>query len=214
VRPVDELIAAADSAWPDIQALAQSSPYPVELLATDGERGRECLAQVQVTTRSWLGAVVFHSGGILVDHGWLRVFGSGAAGRGLVDVTTATEASEAGMLVGVDVLGGLFSWAPSTPEATPTIHYFGPDTLEWQDLECGYRQWLGSMLTGFLTQFYSSLRWPGWEREVADCPLDRGIHTVPPPSTVEGRDLGRASRRPVPMTELTSHYAGIQWQVH
>ena len=38
------------------------------------------------------------------------------------------------MVVGQDVLGGVFAWAQSGPEAAPTLHYFGPDTLEWQDL--------------------------------------------------------------------------------
>jgi Protein of unknown function DUF2625 len=212
VRPIDDLIAADDSAWPDIQAAAHSSPYPVELLPVEAGRGRECLAKVQVTTRSWLGAVVFYTGGMLIDHGWLRVFGSGDVERTLVDIVTANERVTGGLLVSVDVLGGLFSWASTADSTAPTIQYFAPESLEWEDLECGYQQWLSSMLSGSVSEFYSTLRWSGWEEEVSGCPLDRGIHTLPPPFTVKGKDLDRASRRPVPMTELTSLYAGIEWQ--
>jgi hypothetical protein len=210
MRPVGELI-SDDPAWPDIEAAAHGSPVPVELLPADAAQARQCLAHVQVTTRSWLGAIVFHTGGILVDHGWLRVFGSGDVGRRFVDIATANAANTDGLLVGVDVLGGLFSWEPSQTQAGPTIHYFGPDTLEWQDLECGYQHWLSSMLAGAIDEFYSSLRWPGWPAEVAECPLDRGINVVPPLFTREGKDPTRVSRRPIPMTELTSLYAGVRW---
>ena len=118
-----------------------------------------------------------------------------------------------GTLVGVDVLGGQFSWAQASPDALPTIHYFGPDTLDWQDLKRGYTDWLYSALTGSLEQFYESLRWPGWAAEVEACPLNQGIHTSPPPWTVEGKDLATASRKPISMTELTNLYTGTTWQL-
>lgn len=53
----------------------------------------------------------------------------------------------------------------------------------------------------------------GWVAEVAACPLDRGIHTWPPPSTVEGQNLATASRKPISMTELTNFLAGTTWKL-
>jgi hypothetical protein len=213
VRSLDDLITTDDPAWPAILGYVDAAPYPVELLPADPEQARSCLHKVQVTTRSWLGAVVLNTGGILIDHGWLRVLGSGNTERSLADIATANPAEPAETLVAVDVLGGQFIWGRSAAERPPTIHYFGPDTLDWQDLEVGYQGWLYSALTGSLDQFYETLRWPGWEAEVAACPLNQGINTYPPPFTVEGKDLATASRKPVSMTELTSYYAATAWQL-
>ena len=37
----------------------------------------DVLLEIQVTTRSPLGALAYETGGVLVDHGWLRFLGSG-----------------------------------------------------------------------------------------------------------------------------------------
>ncbi|WP_089329491.1 DUF2625 family protein [Actinomadura meyerae] len=192
------------SAWDEVLAAAQRAPYPVTMLAPDAERAHNCLEMLGITTRSWLGAVVAHTGGICIDHGWLRVLGSGA--DGLPDVTVEADPASRRLVVGYDVLGGQFAWAPAAPGAPPTIQYFGPDDLDWLDLEQGYADWLYAILAGSLTQFYETLRWPGWETEVAALPLSEGIHAWPPPSTVEGQDLSKVSRKAVPMAELVSFH--------
>jgi uncharacterized protein DUF2625 len=87
------------------------------------------------------------------------------------------------------------------PGTAPTIRYFGPDTLEWQDLEFGYGQWLSAMLTGSVTGFYDTLHWPGWEDEVSAITLGQGIATFPPPWSREGKDLSTVSRRPLSLAE-------------
>ena len=198
-------------AWTEILAAIEAAPYPVRSLPPDAERAERCLAALGITTRSWLGAVVAHTGGICVDHGWLRVLGSGA--DGLPDITAEADPESRRLVVAYDVLGGQFAWVPAGPGAPPTIHYFGPDDLGWQDLEQGYADWLYAVLAGSLTRFYSTLRWPGWEAEVAAVGLDEGIHTWPPPSTVEGRDLSQASRQAVPMQQLVSFHRDMARQL-
>ncbi len=198
LRPVEE------SAWAEVSAAVGVSPYPVTVLPADPVRAARCLQVLGVTTRSWLGAVVTHSGGLVVDHGWLRVLGSG--GAGLLDVLAEADPSAGGLIVGYDVLGGQFAWVPARSGVPPTVHYFAPDDLGWQDLGQGYADWLYAVLAGSLTWFYDTLRWPGWESEVAAVPLDCGIHTWPPPFTVEGKDLSVASRKVIPFTELVSFH--------
>src|SRR5258708_299828 len=107
------------------------------MLPAEPQRARDTLYPAEVTVRSYLGAVIFPTGGILVDHGWLRILGSGDAARGLVDFATANPdpANTPGVLIAVDVLGGQFAWAPSEPAKPPTVHYFAPDSLEWEDSE-------------------------------------------------------------------------------
>jgi hypothetical protein len=185
------------AAWDEIGHAIEAAPYPVDVLPVDADHARRCLATLEVTTRSWLGAVVANSGGLLIDHGWLRVLGSGHGG--LPDVLAGADPVSGWLLVAHDILGGQFAWIRAHPDAPPTVHYFGPDDLAWQDLRNGYADWLHAMLSGATTRFYETLRWPGWPAEVAAVPLDHGIHTFPPPSTVEGKDLSRVSRRAVPL---------------
>ncbi|HEX6968396.1 MAG TPA: DUF2625 family protein [Micromonosporaceae bacterium] len=192
------------AAWDEIGEAIRAAPYPVTVLPPNHQRAPECLTTLEITTRSWLGAVVANTGGILVDHGWLRVLGSGYGE--LPDVLMDIDPATRWLTVAVDVLGGQYCWFQAAPDRPPTIHYFGPDELEWLDTEHGYGSWLSAVLSGLLTGFYETLRWPGWETEVAALSLSQGIHTFPPPFTVEGRNLAEASRAAVPMAELISFH--------
>jgi len=191
-----------ESSWVEVSAAMAAAPYPVRVLPPDPARSRECLARLEITTRSWLGAVVAYSGGLLVDHGWLRVLGGGSAE--LPGVAVDAQPGPAGLLVGHDVLGGQFGWTRTEPGTPPTVHYFAPDDLEWQDLELGYAEWLAAMLAGSMTRFYETLRWPGWESEVGALSPAQGLSTLPPPWTAEGKDLATVSRKAISLPELVS----------
>lgn len=160
------------SAWDEVEAAIAAAPYPVRALPPDPDRARAGLALLGISTATWLGAVVVNTGGLLVDHGWLRVLGSG--GEGLPDVTAEADPEMGGLIVAYDVLGGQFAWVPARPGTRPTVHHFGPPNLTWVDLRQGYADWLNAVLAGALTRFYDAVRWPGWEREVGALPADRG----------------------------------------
>lgn len=76
MRELSELIDVEEPAWPELREIVGAGPVSVEVLPADGGLGKASLLQLQVTARSYLGAVVLHCGGLLVDDGWLRVFGS------------------------------------------------------------------------------------------------------------------------------------------
>jgi hypothetical protein len=199
------------SAWDEVSAAVAAAPYPVEVLPAEPARASACLAALEITTRSWLGAVVANTGGMLVGHGWLRVLGSGHAG--LPDVAGESDPRQGLVVIGYDVLGGQYAWARGQPGARPTVHYFGPDDLGWLDLEQGYADWLYAVLSGSLTRFYDTLRWPGWEAEVAALALDQAISAWPPPFTKEGKDLSVVSRQAVPLAEAVSLYQDMARQL-
>lgn len=156
-----------------------------------------------MTTRSWLGAVVHRSGGLVIDHGWLRVLGSGNDEHRLASLSQVNDNVAGGVIVAQDVLGGQFAWMPESSGGS-TIWYLAPDTLRWQNCERGYGAWLAAMIGGAITEFYESLRWPGWAEEVDACPLDQAINILPPLWTKEGKEPALVSRRPISMSEAMS----------
>ncbi|WP_327360124.1 DUF2625 family protein [Streptomyces sp. NBC_01296] len=76
MRGIDELVNVDDPAWPELEGILKASSVPVQVLPGDINEGRRCLLQMQVIGRSVLGALALHTGGFLVDNGWLRVFGA------------------------------------------------------------------------------------------------------------------------------------------
>src|SRR5689334_7723541 len=77
MRTLEELTAVEDPAWPQLQQWFSEATNRVDVLPPSEARRAEALVETQVTTRSILGGVVFETGGLLIDSGWLRVLGSG-----------------------------------------------------------------------------------------------------------------------------------------
>jgi hypothetical protein len=219
MRELSQLIDVEEPAWPELRETLDASPVSVEVLPSDGDLGRASILQLQVTARSYLGAVVLHCGGLLVDDGWLRVFGSPVSGAahgvpGLARVNqfpgTFDPAwrPETGLVVAHDVLGGAFALnaaAPASadrPGAPGEVVYFAPDSLRWEALGVGHSTWLAWLVSGALDEFYADLRWPGWKEEVLALNSAQGLSLFPPLWSAEARHISATSRRAVPMREL------------
>ncbi|WP_268219356.1 DUF2625 family protein [Streptomyces sp. EMB24] len=220
MREVDELMNVDDPAWPLLLQELSGSDVPVEVLPGDAATGRTSLLQLQVSARSSLGAIALNSGGLVVDSGWLRIFGSpGSAdierlpGLGEINKMPSTFDPAwrpgAGLIVAHDVLGGVFALNGGDPSAAGRpgepgeIIYFAPDSLDWEGLGAGHSAWLSSMLFGGLREFYGSLRWDGWRSEVSALTGRQGLAFFPPLWSAEARqDLPATSRRAVPMAQL------------
>ena len=151
MRDIESLVAVDNPAWPHLQqALAESD---TAVLPVDPEQGRRSLWELQVTAASAMGAVALHTGGIVVDHGWVRLYGGGsehlpsiAEANGLGGSVSAPPGE---LVVGHDVLGGLFAIDGGALGVAPgEVCYFGSDTLEWDGLGGGYSAFLLAALAG------------------------------------------------------------------
>jgi len=204
VRSYRELL-SSEPAWPDLEAAIRASGRAT-VLPRDDDAARACLEALQVTTRSTLGAIAHETGGVLVDHGWLRMFGCGhpRLRRALVAWNAELEVPVSELLfVADDVVGGAFAINAGLLEGTPgNVFYFSPDTLAWEDTELGHTDFVQWALDGDLAQYYENLRWPGWEADVAALDGDHAFHLHPPPWTAEGADVSKVSRRAVPALEV------------
>lgn len=198
-----ELVSADEDALPLIKQWVNESPYPVNILECDAKVGQRVLHNLQISTRSPLGSIGYHTGGLLVDNSWLRILGAGCdqlprsldTWNGIGDADGARCAN--GMLVADDVIGGFFAWF-NEPQ---TIHYLSPDTASWENLELGYTEWLQSILGPGLNDFYGDLRWEGWQNEISDLSADSGIF-IYPPLFADGPSISERSRKAVPVIEL------------
>lgn len=208
-RTLDELISAEEPAWPEVCTWIRQATNHVEVLpVVDGQAG-PALLELQVTTRSPMGAIVFESGGLLVDHGWVRILGSGHPrlprtlpswnrGRTWVD----HESPPALLLVADDVLGGQFAInGGAFPSKPGNVWYFAPDTLDWEDLEMGYSDFVWWALTGDLAKFYETSRWPNWQIDVEALNGDQGF-AVYPFLWAEGESVAKRCREVVPAASL------------
>jgi hypothetical protein len=208
-KTLPELLERADPAWPEVQRAVADSQGRARILPTTRERGERTLVAVQYTTRSFLGAIAYESGGLVVDHGWLRILGAGGPemATSLVSVNrlepNPTLAPDAvGFIVAIDVLGGIFVInTGDLPGPLGQVFYLEPDTLEWLDLERPYSGFVQWALAGDLQMFYANLRWPGWQQDLAALPLDQGLHVMPP-LFAKPDPAFPTSRRAIPIDEL------------
>lgn len=213
MRQLSELL-SDEPAWPLVESWIAEAVNDVRVLPTDRERSEETLHLLQVTTRSPMGAIALETGGLLVDHGWIRVLGAGgqamssslASWNGL-HATREIEPIENALVVANDAVGGLFALnGGAFAGESGSVFYFAPDTLDWLDTTMGYSGFLEWACAGDLARFYEELRWEGWEDDAAQASADQGFALYPPPFTKEGKPLEQASRRLVPIFELCSHY--------
>ena len=165
----------SEDGWDLVTGWIRQATVPVEPIAADDARREAALEQLEISTRSPLGAIVRRTAGLSVDNGWLRILGAGGSER-LRDGVNEWSERTGLLIVGHDVAGGFFSW-----DEERGVLYHAPDTREVEDLGGrAYSAWLESMLTGNLAKFYASERWPGWEAVTRELPGDQGLRDREP----------------------------------
>jgi hypothetical protein len=195
-----ELINADDPAMPIVREWISRAVRPVEILVPSSSRDN-VLVQMQVTTRSPMGAVAYETGGILIDRGWLRVLGSGHPRLTRTLPGWNMNRGVGFYLVADDAVGGFFAInGGALGGDLKNLYYFASDTLRWEPLNFGYSASLEWACTGKYDVFCHALRWPGWEVDVAAVQGDRCLITWPPLWTKEGHGPS-AHRANVPVEE-------------
>jgi hypothetical protein len=192
-----------DPAWPDVLQWIKAATNTVELLPADQERRDDIRRAVGVSLESALGAVIHETGGILVDHGWLRILGSGSP-----RLPRVARPDRRWILIADDAVGGFFALHP--PEGK--VRYLAPDTLEWEDLGIGYSAWLRWCLSEDSARFSIDYRGVEWRRQVASLAPHQCFHIAPPPFT-EGPPFPDRSWKAVPVSEIYEMTLDFQKQL-
>ncbi|MFN0119467.1 MAG: DUF2625 domain-containing protein [Blastocatellia bacterium] len=215
MRTSTELINHADPAWPLLRSWIHEATNHVEILPARDPDCAEALAATQVSTQSTMGALVYETGGLLIDHGWVRILGSGHprlprslpawnAGRTVME----PEQPPPFLLVADDAIGGFFAInAGGLGMALRNVCYFPPDRLAWEDLGRGYSAFIHWIFSANLDAFYEGSRWPGWVNDVRALDGDKA-YSIYPPLFAQGPPVGERSRKAVPIAELYGLYLG------
>ena len=221
MRTVDELINRTEPRWTVVKQWIDSAKNKVEILPVDTLKAKDALYKTQVTTRSVMGAIVYSSGGILIDDGWIRILGSGSSRmhRTLPDWNKGKAFNEFGeppafFLVADDAAGGYFAINyGSFGKDVESIYYLSPDDLQWEPLKMNYEDFIWFCFTGDLKKFYTGIRWNSWQKDVQSLKADEVFHIFPPLWSKEGKDVEKSLKKPVPAEELFSYTLQLRKQM-
>jgi len=209
MRSVDELINKSEPAWTFVKQWIVSAKNKVEVLSADTAKAKEALYKIQVTTRSPMGAVIYMTGGIMVDNGWIRILGSGnpKLTRSLPEWNKGKTLANFGeqvpyLLVADDAIGGFFLLnGGGLGKDLGKIYYFSPENLKYEPLELTYSDFLNFCFNGDMEKFYKGLRWKNWTETVSILGGDNVICFYPYLWTKEGKDLKKNSKKTISVSE-------------
>ena len=213
MRSLKELVSVPDSGWVALQREVAAAKNKVEVLPRDSGVAGEALYHTQVTTRSLMGAIVYRTGGILIDGGWIRILGSASERlpRSLPDWNKGKTFQDFGdkpafYLVGDDAIGGFFALnGGGLGKDVGAVYYLAPDNLKWASLWESYGAWVDFCVAGDLVKFYGDYRWKGWRKDLDTLGGGRIFYIIPPLWSKEGKDINRDWHRAVSADELYSH---------
>ncbi len=214
-KGLKELVDPENTKWETISKWISVSKTSIEVLPKNPQRADSAILQSQITTFSVLGSVIHNCGGILIDHGFVRLLGSGCAemNRSIPQWNKGKAKVNAGdfptfVLIGDDAIGGLFAInAGGLDEINLNkVFYFGPNSLRWECLRMSYDQFLVFCMSDDIRSFYSDFKWKDWESEVKSMSPDQAVSCYPLLWTRDGKELKR-NRKKVPIQKLWEIYA-------
>ena len=221
VRELEELVSGDDDAWSQVLAWRAAASRRVEIVPATPEDGRATLLALQITTRSPMGALALRCGGLLIDHGWLRILGARnpRIGDGLREWNGSLGGLpldpplDDALVVAYDAVGGFFALNRGNWDAAPgTLHYLGPGDYAWQGFELGYSEFMQWAMSDDLEAFYQGSRWAGWQAEVERLGPDQAM-SIYPPLGFEASADGYRKRSSVPARELWTFHHSLSRQL-
>lgn len=181
----------------------KESPKVVSMLPKQDARLLVIEKQYSINVESTLGAIVYNTGGIVID-GWIRIYGGG-----VLDFAERNKLFPYDeIVVGEDILGGLFIILPEG-----NVAYFAPDTMEIEDMEISFEQFIYWCLHGDTDTFYVDYRWEHWQEDVKNLGPGYGMAFYPY-LWAEAESFEKRHREPIPMEEIIGLEIDFFQQIH
>lgn len=199
-----QLIDSVNSAWPTILSLSQNATNKVTILPAIAPDAKKAISELQQSTRLPLGAVVYHTGGIIIDDGWIRVLGSGhpLLKRSLPQWNKNKSIGKKFTLIADDVIGGYYMLNNGELGTdTGKVYYLSPKSLSRQPLSMDYSQFLQFCFSGDLNKFYTGLRWKTWREDVKAVDMGTVYIFLPFLWANNSQNIDKAIRRTISVEE-------------
>ncbi len=210
MRPVEELINKTEPAWILVKQWIKSAKNKVEVLPVDSVNAKDALYKTQVSTRSAMGNIVYETGGILIDGGWIRILGSGSKklnrslpywnkGKAYKDFGDAPSF----FLIADDAIGGFFvlNGGSLGEKSIGKVFYLAPDNLLYEPLDLNYSEFINFCFNENLEKFYSGNKWNSWKTDVSKLSGDSAFAFYPFLWSNEGKDINKNTRGVVSIEE-------------
>lgn len=131
---------------------------------------------------------------LLFDEGWIRLVEPHNK-----NIDNKVEGIE---IIAYDVIGGFFVINNGYfDKKIGKLFYLSPDSLEWLDLNIGYREFLYWLSHGDLRLFYKNERWDDWEKDIKILPRYKVFEFNPPLWSEEG-SIEISQKKIVPVDEV------------
>lgn len=175
----------------DLNRCIGNSKKDVQILSLDKNVLESIEKLYDIKPQSTFGYIVYNTGGIVIDN-WIRLYGAGK--MNLIKRNHIFPYDN--IVVGEDVLGGLFIVLESG-----NIAYFAPDTLEVEDMEITYNQFVYWCIEGDTDTFYQDYRWKNWKEELRMMGTEDGVSFYPY-LWAKADSIETRSRKKLPIKEI------------
>jgi hypothetical protein len=185
----DMLAARHAPGWDELMSIIGTAINEYKILPVeDSIKAVENLYELQISTRQHMGAIIYKTGGIVVDHGWIRIFGSGSKqmNRNVLDyskdkgLVPGFDKPTGMAIITDDILGGFYAMNyGALGNDLNNIYYFGPDGLAYESLHMTYREFLVFCFNTKLDNWYEDYRWANWQKEIPDSTYDQALDCSP-----------------------------------
>jgi Protein of unknown function DUF2625 len=208
----DMLAARHCPGWDDVMSIIGSSINEYKILPVeDSAKAVENLYDLQISTRQHLGAIIYKTGGIVVDHGWIRIFGSGSVllNRNIVDysidkgLTPGIDKPKGMAIIADDVLGGFYAinYGDLGVDIN-SVYYFGADGLSYERMNMTYREFLVFCFNTKLDNWYDGYRWNNWQKEIPETNYNQSLDAKPRLYDPKFTDLETMPKNWMPVLQL------------
>jgi len=222
MKTLKELIKLDEPGWELVTKWLEQAVNTYEILPKEEKRAAEELVNTQVTTRSPMGAIIYETGGILIENGWLRILGSGSKkldrginewNKGKTFVNNGDQPTH--FLIADDLIGGYFAVnAGGIGREIGKVFYLSQDTLEWECLGTNYSEFIYWALNGDLNVFYKPFRWENWKNDIKKASGNHVFSFYPFLWSKEGKDIEKVNKKLVPVEENYQLTLAFQKQIN
>lgn len=144
-----------------IKMMFDKSPNKVVYVENE-KNSDDLLKSLNIDEKSVIGQVMFSFSKLCVN-GYLRILsGDKRIELNIVEFNKVVKSNfiEGKQIFAYDVWGGLFAVSTNNQvNDESNIFYFAPDTLEWEDLDMNYLQFLMWVCTEEFNEFHESFMW-------------------------------------------------------